>query len=113
MTLLEETIEDIKRNGHKISDIIFIGSEKSGHSCTWEEFTILANQDYDSGYDAAKVAIDLLIIFSDGSSMYREEYDGSEWWEYIIPFIMPRNTQSIKSLFTKYVGWQDLAEINK
>jgi len=32
MNLLEETIEDIKQSDHKIGDIIFIGSEKSGHS---------------------------------------------------------------------------------
>jgi len=36
--LLEETKEAIKGSGHKVKDILFIGSEETGHNCTWKEF---------------------------------------------------------------------------
>lgn len=114
MNLLQETIEDIEQSGHKPEDIVFIGSEGTGHSCTWDEFTELANRDYDSGFGAQEVASDLIIVFSDGAKMWRHEYDGSENWDYSSPFKMPEETKQIKSLFVtpEQIGWADLAEIN-
>ena len=87
--LLKETKEVILNSGHFVPDIIFIGSEKSGHQCTWEEFEVLADVDYDAGYGAIRVASDLIVVFSDGHKMWRGEYDGSEWWEYSTPFTLP------------------------
>lgn len=113
MTLLAETLEDIGKSGHKIEDIVFIGSEGSGHSCTWEEFTALADHEYDNDFGAAKVATDLKIVFSDGCIMCRGEYNGAEWWEYQTPFKMPENKKPIKSVFTQNVGWDDLSKINE
>ena len=113
MNLLSETIEAISDSGHEIKDIIFIGSEESGYSCKWYEFQILADLEYDNGFGAPKVADDLIIVFSDGIKMWRNDYDGSEWWEFQTPFIMPHDKKSINSLFTQNVGWDDLAEINK
>lgn len=97
--LLEETIEIIQENNLDINDIIFIGSEETGHRCTWEEFKILANKEYDSGLGLRDVAADLIIIFKDGSRMYRDEYEGSEWWECIKAFQMPKKFKIIKNLF--------------
>ena len=116
MNLLKETREDIKNSGHNINDIIFIGSEESGHQCTWEEFNILADFEYDNGYGAQEVATDLIIVFSDGSKLWRSEYDGSEGWSYNKKFIQPIKKYKIKSLFSKHcgnVGWTDLKEINE
>ena len=112
--LLKETLEDIKLSGHTIMDIIFIGSEESGYYCNWEEFTKLANQEYDDGFGAQEVATDLIIVFSDGSKMWRHEYDGSERWDYSTPFEMPQKVKQIKSLFVNSddIGWQTIAEIN-
>ena len=112
MNLLKETIDDIKNSGHKIKDISFIGSESSGHQCTWKKFTALADKNYDSGFGAQKVASDLMIAFIDGSTMVRGEYDGSESWDYSVPFTMPKDNKKIKSLFVDGVGWEDLEEIN-
>ena len=117
MNLLQETIDDIKHSGHKPEDIAFIGSEDSWHSCTWDEFTKLADRDYDNGYGAQKVASDLIIVFSDGTKMWRYEYDGSENWDYSSPFKMPEvpeGTKPVTSLFVspEYMGWMDLADIN-
>ncbi|MDY0198969.1 MAG: hypothetical protein RBR68_14285 [Tenuifilaceae bacterium] len=111
--LLEETIDDIKRSGHKIEDIIFIGSEKSGYSCTWDEFRELADEEYTEGFGAQKVATDLIIVFSDGAGMWRHEYDGSERWMYSVPFKMPTEAKPIKCLFAQSVGWDDLDAIHK
>lgn len=113
MNLLQETISDIAMSGHKIENIIFIGSEESGYSCTWNEFAELANKEYDAGFGSQKVATDLIIVFSDGAKMWRGEYDGSEWWDRSTLFVRPKVTKPIKKLFTNEVGWDDLEEINE
>lgn len=114
MNLLNETIEDIAESGHKVEDIIFIGSEESGHSCTWDEFVLLADREYDDGFGAQEVADDLVIVFSDRSKMWRHEYDGSEYWAYSRPFNAPPEKKPIKSLFvpSERVGWMSLGGIN-
>lgn len=114
--LLHETRDAIGRSGHTEKDIVFIGSEKTGHSCTWEEFTELANIEYDSGFGAAEVAQDLIIVFSDGAKMWRGEYDGSEWWEFSTPFKRSEETKPIKRLTvqgTDKVGWESLESLNE
>ena len=111
MNLLEETQDAIIDSGHTAKDIIFIGSKSSGHTCTWGEFSILADTEYDNGFGGQKVAQDLIIVFSDGTQMWRYEYDGSEWWAYTEPFIFPNKTLPITSLITKH-SWEDLEDIN-
>lgn len=105
---------DIQQSGHVFTDIVFIGSETSGHSCTWDEFVELANFDYDSGFGSQKVAADLIIVFSDGAKMWRHEYDGSEHWQYSSPFKMPEKRLPVRSLVVAppAVGWCSLADIN-
>lgn len=113
--LLEETHEDMGCAGRKPEDIIFIGSEKSGHSCTWAEFQKLADIEYYCGFGAQEIASDLIIVFKDGQKMWRHEYDGSECWQYSEPFKPPEKTLPITRLMVdrdKQVGWCDLAEIN-
>ena len=113
MNLLKETLYDIEKSGHTVEDITFIGS-LSGYDCTWDEFKAMADRDYDSGYGAAEVAHDLIIVFSDGVVMRRGEYDGSEWWEYQEPFVRPENTKPITGLFAMdigAVGWVSLKDI--
>lgn len=112
MNLLQETIDDIQKSGHNPEDVIFIGSEESGHSCTWAEFCSLADQDYDESFCSQEVATDLVIVFNDGAKMWRGEYDGSEWWEYSTPFSLPGEKKLINRLFTKGAGWENLETIN-
>lgn len=45
--LLEETLEAITESGHLPADIVFIGSLETGHRCTWPEFEVLANIEYE------------------------------------------------------------------
>ena len=116
MNLLQETIQDIAESGYEIKDIVFIGSLKSGYRCTWGEFEILADHEYDEGFGAQKVAQDLMILFNDGQYMSRWEYDGSEGWATPCKkYRIPEEKKAIKSLFVteKRVGWEDLEEINK
>lgn len=111
MNLLQETIEDISNSGHRIEDIIYIGSEESGHCCDWEEFKILADIEYYDGFGAQEIASDLVIAFSGGAKMWRHEYDGSERWEYSRPFVAPKEKKKIKTLRNGSM-WCDLSEMN-
>lgn len=102
MNFLEETKFAIAACDQCVDKIIFIGSEHTGHQCTWQQFCELANFDYDNAYGGRVVAGDLIIVFEDGTIMYREEYDGAEWWECRKPFEMPKEKHPIKSL----KGWR-------
>lgn len=115
INLLKETLEAIESSGHNVNEIVFIGSEETGHECSWEEFCELANIEYDEGFGAAEVAQDLVVVFSDGQKLWRSEYDGSEWWEHSKPFIRPETAFPIKSVVVpkNRIGWMKLDEINK
>jgi len=115
MNLLEETLSAIKSSGHEPSDIMFIGSEVSGHSCTWEEFKQLADQEYQDGVDTRTVARDLTIVFFDGQRIRRDKFDGidkTDWWEYFKPFRMPEELKSIRTLFSSAEYSETLSEIH-
>lgn len=116
MNLLKETKETIAASGHTEADIVFIGSEESGHECTWDEFCLLADVEYDDGFGAQEVAEDLIIVFSDGQKLWRDEYDGSEGWMYSTQFKRPEKALPITRLTvnkTNFVGWADLADLNE
>lgn len=99
MNLLQETIKSIREFGHFQDDIIFIGLEKSGSSCSWDEFAELANEEYYNGSGAQEVVGDLIIVFSNGDRMYRCQYDGEEWWNISRPLVIPTVKKPINSLF--------------
>lgn len=109
--LLKETKDCMGSHLLDAEDITFIGSLKSGYSCTWEEFLSLADEEYDSGYGAPEVAQDLCIVFRSGTYMERQEYDGLENWRVVDPVVIPITRQPIKTLFAD-IGWKDLQEIN-
>jgi hypothetical protein len=99
MNLLEETKDFIECCDKNINDIVFIGSSISNYSCVWDEFTILANKEYDNGFGSQEVCQDLVIIFNDNSWLSRSEYDGSESWEYNKCPKIPKKCKTIKNLF--------------
>ena len=104
MNLLTETRDDMESVGLKHEDIIFIGSESSGYSCTWKEFEVLADFNYNNSYGGQEVASDLIIVFKDGSEMERMEYDGYEWWGIRRLFKMPEVRKPILSLKSEGYG---------
>lgn len=81
MNLKKETLEAMQGYGKTIDDIDWIGSKD--FSIPTDLFFKLADVEYDNGYGSPEVAQDLMIVFKDNSAMYRWEYDGSEWWNYI------------------------------
>ena len=112
MNLLKETLDDIKESGHVINDIIYIGAEESGFCCEWDEYEIIADIEYDDGFGSQEIASDLIIVFSDGSKMWRHEYDGSEHWAYSKPFKMPSDKKKITTVCNGGM-WEDLESMNK
>ena len=112
INLLNETMTCIRESGHTVKDIIFIGSEDSGYACSWGEFTVLANEEYNNIDGSAIVARDLIIVFSDGKKMWRNEHDGIEWWEFSTPFKKPQNLLPITSLFAQPDPCVDLTKIH-
>jgi hypothetical protein len=115
INLLIETQLMLNRLQKTPDDVIFIGSQDGEFACTWEEFQLLANQEYDNGYGAQKVACDLIIVFNDNSYLDRSEYDGSENWRYNFIPKPQTTTKPIKSLFCTedQVGWCFLKEIQQ
>lgn len=98
-------------------DIVFIGSADNEYSMAgWREFRDLADVEYDDGYGAPEVATDLEIWFQDGTYFVRAEYDGSEWWDAVIPRAnQESSTKRITRLIVspKEIGWMTLAEMAK
>lgn len=107
-----ETINAIAASGHHPDDIAFIGSRDSGHSCTWQEFFVLADFEYDNGFGSPEIATDLEVMFDDGSTMWRHEYDGSEAWMYSPPFVAPAVRHQIRNLGGPGTMWENLAALN-
>ena len=111
VNLLQETLVFLLHYGYTLQDLIFLGSEQTGHSCTWEEFCILADIKYDKGQSPQEIACDLIIVFADGAIVRRIEYDGAEKWKLTRPFVMSAEKKPISKLISEE-GWQTLEEIN-
>ena len=114
--LLEETLGVMDKFGLTYEDVTYVGSENNQYRMTWDEFESLADMDYDSGYGAPEVATDLEIRFQDGTYFVRAEYDGSEWWDAVIPRVNPESsTKPITRLTVtpREIGWVTLAEMAK
>ena len=84
MNFLEETKSAIRESEHLIEDIMFIGSNDGKYRMKWYEFDVKANFDYDNGFGWQEIPENLIIYFKDGTYIFRNEYDGSEWWECIV-----------------------------
>ena len=113
--LLRETIEILEEHGKTIKDIVAVQGNDFGISV--ENFIRLANTIYDDGYGAPKVAVDLFVI-GDDFWLERQEYDGSEWWEYkerpaILENILEVTALTINQCKIDYfVGWETLKRLN-
>ena len=95
MNLLEETLFELKENGKKESDVIWVGCLT--HKTTWNNFKNIANINYDNGFGGEEIALDLLIVGNDWW-LERHNNDGSEWWEYKQLPKEPKNTIELKSV---------------
>jgi len=95
MNLLRETIRELKDNKKKEKDVLWVGNKDI--YITWNEFKKIADIEYDAGYGGQEVATDLLIVGKD-FWLERQEYDGSEWWEFKELPNIPEIKGNIKSV---------------
>jgi len=77
--LLRETLAFLAAYGKSPADVRWVGREDEEGS--WEAFAALADREYDPGFGGAEVLQDLVVV-GDDWWLEREEYDGSEWWEF-------------------------------
>ena len=80
--LLEETIEKLTACGKTPKDVLWIGTSDGKETMTWEEFSKLANFEYNDGYGSIKIRPDLVVMGIMDWWLERHEYDGEEWWEF-------------------------------
>jgi hypothetical protein len=106
--LLKETLEELKDNGYSESDVEWVGN--SDYYFSFDHFKKIADVNYDSGYGAAEVASDLIIVGKDWW-LEREEYDGAEGWKFKKKIVKPNINKEVDSV----VGgmWCTLDEINE
>lgn len=79
--LLEETLEALAHEKKSKDDVLWVGSRDGKHVVTWEDFSKIANIDYDSGFGGQEVSSDLVVVGSEWW-LERHEYDGSEGWSF-------------------------------
>lgn len=96
MNLLDETKGAISQSGHSTDDVRFVGSRDEKLGIPWSQAEKVLDIDYDDGYGCQEIAADLVVVFTDGGFLRREEYDGSEWWEYEPPFRGPETQKPFK-----------------
>lgn len=96
MNLLGETKSAISRSGHSTDDVRFVGSRDEKLGIPWSQAEPVLDIDYDDDYGSQEIAADLVVVFTDGGFLRREEYDGSEWWEYEPPFRVPETQKPFK-----------------
>lgn len=93
--LKEETLQIMKNHGKSMDDVIWVGCED--FAIPMEDFWKLADTTYDSGFGAAEVAQDLIVVGEDWW-LERHEYDGSEWWEYKVVLSKPEVTRNVSTV---------------
>lgn len=112
MNLLDETKGAISRSGHSTDDVRFVGSRDGELGIPWSQAEPVLDIDYDDGYGSQEIAADLVVVFTDGGFLRREEYDGREWWEYEPPFRVPETQKPFKLVKTPTYRTRFLADIN-
>ena len=84
MNLFEETDEVLEEYGYDWPDVKWIGSEGIKFPTVNDFIRIAKATEYDNGYGAQEIPFDLVIMLKNGTWFERAEYDGSEWWTYIV-----------------------------
>ena len=111
MNLLDETKGEISQSGHSTDDVRFVGSRDGRIGLTWGQAEKVLDIDYFDGYGGQEIAVDLVVVFTDGGFLRREEYDGSEWWEYEPPFRGPETQKPFGRVKRTYPAYS-LEDIN-
>ena len=107
--LWKETIDILEKHNKKWKDVLKVYG--NDFQITKENFENVAKKtEYYSGYGGQEIASDLKISGED-FVMYREEYDGSEWWTFIFTgYAIPKEFKEITAL--RGNGWETLKQTN-
>lgn len=111
MNLLGETKDAISRSGHSTDDVRFVGSRDGKLGIPWSQAEKVLDIDYDDGYGGQEIAADLVVVFTDGGFLRREEYDGREWWGYEPSFRVPETQKPFRLVKLTYSAYS-LEDIN-
>lgn len=110
--LYYETLDELAHNGLTSYDVLWVGSLDGKYAISFEKFAEIANIEYDAGYGAQEIAVDLVVV---GQSWWleRQEYDGSEWWEFKeIPFKSPDSKPFDRvKVYPEQIGWRNIHQI--
>jgi hypothetical protein len=107
--LLAETLHTLEQNGKSPLIVNWVGSLDGKYAISFAGFRLIANVNYDAGFGAQEVAVNLVVV-GDDWWLERHEYDGSEWWEFkSIP-----KAQADAKHFDKVVGnyWPSIEQVN-
>lgn len=102
--LWKETISVLKDHYLTWKDVDHIILDGDNVTISKENFEELARKtDYDNGWGAAEIRTDLIIV---GWNWWleRNEYDGSEWWEFRTMPVIPNETTTVTRLTTNDWG---------
>lgn len=77
--LLQETIEMLKANNKSTKDVLFVTD--GVNCCSLATFASQANKEY-KDWCGWVVVNECLQVVGKGWWLERQEYDGSEWWEF-------------------------------
>lgn len=99
--LLTETEEILRENGKNWDDVTQIIVDDC--LIPVDVFKKVANTFYNDGF-GEQIINETLMIFGAGFWLEREEYDGSEWWEYrsrikTKPITTLNETEAAKAIF--------------
>ena len=110
VNLGNETLNRLHSYGYSINDISWIGS-KDMVIPTTNFMSIAFDTNYDNGYGSQEVASNLVVVMKDGSWFDRNEYDGSEWWEFHRCPSRPQQIVCINKL--SGIHWPTLESLNE
>jgi hypothetical protein len=94
INLLQETIKCLNKNGKTEIDIVWLGTDD--YEISWDNFTRIANTEYDNSFGTICVEPKLKIVGHD-FMMIRAEHDGLEWWEFI-NFNQPKPNKIVETV---------------
>ena len=99
----QETRAELESRMYSINDIDWIGNREFRIDID-EFFKIADNTNYDAGFGSAHIPLDLIIFMKNNTYFIRKEYDGSEWWGYIVPPRKPKISKKIvrENLYSRF-----------
>lgn len=98
-------------SGRKVD---WVGSMDGKYAMSWDEFKDKFKYvEYDSSFGAQEIASDLVVVFTDGSWLEREEYDGAEHWVDKFTPVRGEGAKSFDIVGGDEYKWENLRRMNE